>query len=90
MTSKEGYKKVREWLDEREQKGFHLNSCCLIMVDHKAKDFSCFVATEKRAMARSLAAVFLDSEVMWKAFKYANRLALQEKRKKKEVENVSK
>ena len=90
MASKEGYKRIREWLDDKETSGFHLNGCCLIICDHKAKTFSCFVEAQKDAMARSLAAVFLDDEVMWRAYKYANRLALQEKRKKKEVENVSK
>lgn len=86
MTTKEGYQRVRAWLDERENEGFHLNECCLIVVDNKQKTWSCFVETGKMAMARSLAAVFLDDEVMWKAFKYANRLALQEQREKKKKE----
>ena len=86
MKSKEGYKKIRAWLDEEEAKGFHLNSCCIIVADHKAKTWSCFADTAKEPMARSLAALFLDDAVMWKAFKYANRLALQEQRKKKKEE----
>lgn len=88
MKSKEGYNKIRKWLDEKEKEGFHLNGCCLIMVDHKAETWSCFADTWERPMARSLSALFLDNEVMWRAFKYANRLALQEKREKKEVGNA--
>lgn len=90
MKSKEGYNRIRKWLDEREKEGFQLNGCCIIIIDHKAKGWSCLVDTGKEIMARSLAALFLDNEVMWRAFKYANRLALQEKREKKEVENGSK
>lgn len=86
MKSKEGYNRIRKWLDEKEKEGFHLNSCCLIIIDHKGKDFSCFVESQKMAMARSLAAVFLDDEIMWKAYKYANRLALQEQRERKKEE----
>lgn len=89
MKSKEGYNKLRKWLDEKETSGFHLNSCCIVVADHKAKTWSCFANTAKEPMARSLAALFLDDEVMWKAFKYANRLALQEKREK-EKEDGSK
>lgn len=91
MTTKEGYKKLRAYLDQKEKEGFHLNSCCIVIADHKEKTWSCFANTAKEPMARSLAALFLDDAVMWKAFKYANRLALQEQReKKKEEENGGK
>lgn len=90
MKSKEGYNKIRKWLDEKKKEGFHLNSCCLIIVDHKSETWSCFADTWERPMAGSLAALFLDNGVMWKAFKNANRLALQEKRKEKEEKNGSK
>lgn len=86
MKSESVYKRIRRWLDYREKEGFHLNSCCIIVADHKAKTWACFADTAKEPMARSLAALFLDNEVMWKAFKYANRLALQEQREKKEEE----
>lgn len=89
MKSKDAYNRIRQWLDGKEKEGFHLNGCCLIICDYKAKTFDAFVEVQKDAMARSLAAVFLDDDIMWKAYKYANRLALQEKREK-EKENGSK
>lgn len=86
MKSEKGYEKIRKWLDDHERKGFHLNGCCCIIIDNKAGVWSTCADIWKEPMARSLAALFLDDEVVWKAFKYANRLALQEKRKKTKEE----
>lgn len=82
MKSETGYTRLRSSISVCENYGTKCNDFFLLVIDRRNRSFTAAVQTGKEPLINTLASVFLDNELVWRAFRVANRRALAVKFKK--------